>query len=88
MPAATAVSRSPGRRLLQFVRFATMDNWSASASSGNLAFHASIPLRPLADVMKPVRTPVTIRDDETYDRVTVRINGGVSCCAIPCRAQS
>ena len=84
MPAETdiaASSASPlaapsAARWLRFVRFAALENWSASASTGRLDFHASIPLRPLSEAMTPARSPMIVRDAETYQRVTVRVHGG------------
>ena len=62
-------------RFLRFVRFAALDNWSPIAASGQLTFHKSARLRPLSEVLTPVRTPIIVIDEETYHRVTVRTHG-------------
>ena len=62
-------------RFLRFLRFATLDNWSPIASSGRLSFHESTPVYPLSEALAPARVPVMVRDDETYQRVTVRMHG-------------
>jgi len=74
---AASINLAPAAfALLRFVRFAALDNWSASSSSGRLGYRSATSIKPLAEALQTVREPITVKDDMEYHRVTVRIHGG------------
>lgn len=79
MSAALVIQPPLGIGRLRLVRFASLDDWSPSSSTGNLDFHSEIPLRPLADALQVVRHSIIVQAGTQYHRVTVRINGNGVC---------
>ncbi len=79
MPATALPPVKSELERLRFVRFATLENWSPSASTGNLGFHASVALKPLGYALRVVRHPVIVQDELEYMRVKVRIHGKGAC---------
>lgn len=61
-------------RILNFVRFADMDRWSANTILYK-KIKSSYSMIPLFQVLKRVKEPVIIEDKRLYKRVTVRLYG-------------
>ena len=61
------------------VPFSGLFNWSVQyLNDSNIAFSTAYPMMRIGEILKRNKTAVTIEDDKTYKRVTIRVrNGGV-----------
>jgi type I restriction enzyme S subunit len=74
MTATTSTSPAAGPRF-QFVPFADLANWSVRlALETSFHYNPVYPLRPLGSFLQQVKDEVTIEDQTTYQRITVRGN--------------
>lgn len=60
--------------LLQAVRFMDLNKWSANHSLFE-KITAIYPLAPLSKVLKRIKETITVEDEKTYKRITVRLYG-------------
>lgn len=74
MTATTHPAPAAGPRF-QFVPFADLTNWSVRfALETRFHYNPAYPLRSLGSFLRRVKDEVTIQDQTTYQRVTVRVN--------------
>ena len=60
--------------LMKTVRFMDLHRWSANHTL-HTGIKSSYPLVPLSQVLKRVKSPVSIEDNKVYKRITIRLYG-------------
>ncbi|MFZ4774518.1 MAG: restriction endonuclease subunit S [Terrimicrobiaceae bacterium] len=73
MPAATDISKYSGRRLLQFVRFATMEAWAYAALFDTKEHAPTFPVVALGELIAQRKGFIQIDDAVLYKRCRVQL---------------